>query len=327
MDPTHYRTLPVSRGFQYNVYYTSAAPEKPTLLFVHGFPSTSYDWRRQVPYFEARGFGIVAPDLLGAGLTSKPLDPTAFRHSALAQDIVEILDALGLDKVVGVGHDWGCVFLSRLSMHHQSRFYGIAWLGVGFREPSTRAFDLERAIAESKAQFGYEWYAYWEFFARSDAAEVIVQHIDSFMQLAYLKDADAWLTWLMQRGKAAECIETDVLLGRPDWLPENEYDKVRKDLLTNGVASQVLWYKNEMEGNDLEENLNMSKDLYTINVPSLFVGAKKDVLCVEVATLPTMQKRAKALKIVSLDAGHYLQLECADEVNKTLAEWLATVPL
>ena len=70
-----------------------------------------------------------------------------------------------------------------------------------------------------------------------------------------------------------------------------------------------------------------SKDLYTINVPSLFVGAKKDVLCVEVASVPTMQKHAKALKTVSLDAGHYLQLECADEVNKTLEEWLTTVPL
>ena len=49
----------------------------------------------------------------------------------------------------------------------------------------------------------------------------ILSQIDSFMQLAYLKDADAWLTWLMQRGKAAECIENDILLGRPDWLPEN----------------------------------------------------------------------------------------------------------
>ena len=106
MDPAHYRTLSVSRSFEYNVYHTSAAPGQPTLLFVHGFPSTSYDWRRQVPYFEAHGFGIVVPDLLGAGLSSKPLDSKAFRHTSLAQDIVDILDALGLDKVVGVGHDW-----------------------------------------------------------------------------------------------------------------------------------------------------------------------------------------------------------------------------
>ncbi|EKM53674.1 uncharacterized protein PHACADRAFT_198096 [Phanerochaete carnosa HHB-10118-sp] len=319
MDNTKYRVFTVARSFAYNVYYTPPTVEgKPTLLFLHGFPSTSYDWRKQVRHFETRGFGLLVPDLLGAGATSKPTDSKAFRLGAVAQDIVDILDALCLLKVVGIATDWGSIFLSRLSMLHQDRFYGLAWLGLGFRPANLRPLDL---VPDS------EIYAYWEFLTRPDAAELIHKHIDSFIQLVYPRDAESWLTWLEQRGKTAECIENNILLGRPDWLSSGEYDKLKQDLLTHGVASSLLWYVNEVEGNDHEENTRIPEDAHKIKVPSLFVGASKDYLCRESAGVAQMQKYASALRTASVPAGHYLHLERADEVNVILEEWLVTVPL
>ena len=85
----------------------------PTLLFIHGFPSSSFDWSRQVAHFQPKGYGLVVPDLIGSGKSSKPVDYREFRLKLIAQDILNILDVEGLMTVVGIGHDW-CVSLSEM---------------------------------------------------------------------------------------------------------------------------------------------------------------------------------------------------------------------
>lgn len=106
MNPSLYKEVAVQRGFTYRYYHSPPAEGKPTLLFVHGFPSTAYDWHRQVAYLQPLGYGILAPDLLGAGGTAKPLDYKAFRMNAMAHDVMDILAAEGVQKVVGISHDW-----------------------------------------------------------------------------------------------------------------------------------------------------------------------------------------------------------------------------
>ena len=106
MDSSRYKDLKASRNINYHYYASPAHAEKPTLLFLHGFPSTSYDWRKQVPHFQARGYGIIVPDLLGYGGTDKPVATEAYRPSLMAKDIIDILDAEGLERVIVIGHDW-----------------------------------------------------------------------------------------------------------------------------------------------------------------------------------------------------------------------------
>ena len=106
MDPTKFKDLQVKRGYTYHYYSSPAAPGKPTLYLVHGFPSTSSDWSRQVAHLQPLGYGIVVPDCLGYGGTSKPTDYKEYRHKLIAQDLVDILDAEGLQSVIGIGHDW-----------------------------------------------------------------------------------------------------------------------------------------------------------------------------------------------------------------------------
>lgn len=106
MDTSLYKRFTVSRGYEYNYYAVSASDDKPTLLFVHGFPSTSADWRRQVAYFKAKGYGLIVPDLLGYGHTAKPLEPEAYVYHLLAKDLVELVEAEGVAKAIAIGHDW-----------------------------------------------------------------------------------------------------------------------------------------------------------------------------------------------------------------------------
>ena len=109
MDASHYKIVTVSRGLKYYYYASIAQQGKSTLLFCHGFPSTSYDWRKFVPYFQSRGYGLIVPDLLGFGDTDKPTDPSLYVSSLISKDLVDILDAEKVQRVVAIGHDW-CVF-------------------------------------------------------------------------------------------------------------------------------------------------------------------------------------------------------------------------
>jgi pimeloyl-ACP methyl ester carboxylesterase len=107
LNASRFKEIVVSRTpLKYHYYYSPAASGKPTLLFLHGFPSTAHDWNRQINYFQPKGYGILAPDMLGFGGTSRPTDVEYFRMSGMAADIIEILDNEKLGKVIGVAHDW-----------------------------------------------------------------------------------------------------------------------------------------------------------------------------------------------------------------------------
>lgn len=85
---------------------------KPTLLFVHGYPNSSYDWRHQIEYFSQQGYGLVVPDMLGYGDTDKPVEVHKYGVRTVAQQLADILEAENLNKVIAIGHDWYFEFVS-----------------------------------------------------------------------------------------------------------------------------------------------------------------------------------------------------------------------
>jgi hypothetical protein len=109
MDRSLYKDLTVSRGFTYHYYFSPAVGDKPYLLFIHGFPSSSQDWRFQVPFFREQGYGVIVPDTLGYGESSKVLNKDDLDGKKVAKDLVEILDAEKAEMVVAVGHDWSVI--------------------------------------------------------------------------------------------------------------------------------------------------------------------------------------------------------------------------
>ncbi|SDC42977.1 alpha/beta fold hydrolase [Streptomyces prasinopilosus] len=76
------------------------------VVFLHGTPSHSYEWRDVVPHIEADGFRTITYDLLGYGRSERPVD----RDTSVAAQtdlLGHLLDALDLDRVGIVGHDIG----------------------------------------------------------------------------------------------------------------------------------------------------------------------------------------------------------------------------
>lgn len=80
--------------------------EGPLLLMLHGFPEFWYSWRHQIPEF-AKDHKVVALDLRGYNKSDKPREQSAYVMSEFVNDIKGVIQALGYDRCVLVGHDWG----------------------------------------------------------------------------------------------------------------------------------------------------------------------------------------------------------------------------
>ena len=100
------KDVKTKRGLNYHYLFVPSQAGKPTLVLLHGFPSTIRDWRFQIEHFSSKGYGLVVPDMLGYGGTDKPLDVKYYSWQDMSSDILDILDAEALDRVIVVGHDW-----------------------------------------------------------------------------------------------------------------------------------------------------------------------------------------------------------------------------
>ncbi len=105
--------------------------EGEPVLLLHGFPDDHQVWRRQIPALVAAGYRVIAPDLRGCGQSDMPDAVSDYRIENLVADVAGLLDALGIDKVRLIAHDWGAVIGWRLCMAHPERISRYAALSVG----------------------------------------------------------------------------------------------------------------------------------------------------------------------------------------------------
>ena len=107
------------------VHVREAGSGEP-VLFLHGFPQDSWMWRGHVTRLGASGSGwhCVAADTRGFGRTDKPRERVT--RQLLVRDVVDLLDALGIDEVSLVGHDWGGIIASAVALQQPARVRRLA---------------------------------------------------------------------------------------------------------------------------------------------------------------------------------------------------------
>src|SRR5271168_4375242 len=105
----------------------------PLVLLCHGFPESWYSWRHQLQALAEAGFQAVAPDMRGYGQTDRPeaIDQYTLLH--VVGDMIGLLDVLGAEEAVIVGHDWGAVVAWLAALLRPDSFRGVIALSVPFR--------------------------------------------------------------------------------------------------------------------------------------------------------------------------------------------------
>ncbi|KAI0633825.1 Alpha/Beta hydrolase protein [Trametes polyzona] len=348
MDAALYKDAKVSRGFTYHYFYSPAAEGKPTLLLLHGFPSSSFDWHRQVEYFRPKGYGLLVPDLLGAGATSKPVEPEAFRLALIARDVVDLLDAERLAKVVGIAHDWGSLVLARLANLYDDRFHAYIWNAVPYAPPRPQPLDIDTIIAHLQATTGDPRFGYWKFFNEDDAHVVIEQNIDSFVHLVYPPRPELWNEWLTPVGKLKQWVTENRTAEKPSWLTQEEYKVLRETLAKSGIRSALNYYKASVRAIHAQDDQStychsncvhsipltstgtrteIPEEAWTIRKPVLWIATTRDAAGAPAMHKAVMEKYVPQAKVVELNVGHWLQFEATERVNTEWESWINNLGL
>ena len=104
----------------------------PAVLFCHGFPDTSYTWRRQMKAIASAGYRAIAPDMRGYGRSLAPADATLYTPLHTAGDLVGLLDALNIPSAIIVGHDWGASHAWNAALMRPDRFKAVFCMSVPY---------------------------------------------------------------------------------------------------------------------------------------------------------------------------------------------------
>jgi pimeloyl-ACP methyl ester carboxylesterase len=300
------------------------AGEGRLVLMLHGWPESWYSWRHQIRALAEAGYRAVAPDMPGYGMTDKLSSIEGYNIVSLADYVVGVIDALGEEKAILVGHDWGAALAWSTVQLHPSRFTALINMSVPFwGHPPVPPMQIFRKRFGDK--FFYQLYfqepgvAEREF--DNDPRGILSRLLcspDSFRQKPAIqddhKDAGGWIPRLG---------EPESL---PVWLGEEDLNYFVAEFSRAGFEGGLNYYRNI----DLNWELMAHYAEQDITLPTLFIAGEKDMViggATREALRQSMSKRIPNLRDVVLfpGVGHWVQQEAAEETNRVMLEFLTSL--
>jgi pimeloyl-ACP methyl ester carboxylesterase len=289
----------------------------PLVLLLHGFPESWYSWRHQLPALAAAGFRVVAPDQRGYGGTDAPGAVESYDILHLVDDAVGLLDVLGEEQAVVVGHDWGAALAWHCALLHPPRFRAVAALSVPYvgRSPLP-PLDMFRMMAG-------ENFFYILYFQEPGVAEQELEADVRATMRRFLYTASGDVTEPLDfwhKPKNAKFLD-----GLPDprklppWLSEADLDYFTAEFRRTGFRGGLNWYRN------IDRNWQLTTHLADAKVaqPALFIAGERDAVLamIPVEAMPPLVPNLRPLVMLP-GAGHWTQQERPAEVNAALVEFL-----
>jgi len=298
--------------------------EGPLVLLVHGFPESWYSWRHQLPVLAAAGYRAVAIDVRGYGRSSKPAAVDAYRILQHVGDNVGVVDALGEEAAIVVGHDWGAPIAWTSALLRPDVFRGLAMLSVPYSaRGSTRPLDAFRAIGGDE-----EFYiAYFQEPGRAER-EIEADVRSWLLGFYFTASGDApppeggTMATVPAGGRLRDRFAIPDTL--PRWLGEEDLEFYVAEFERTGLTGGLNRYRNvERDWEDMGAFAGRP-----IGVPALFVGGERDGPTIwgggAIARFPETVPRLHGSHILE-GCGHWVQQERAEQVNGLLVDFLMAV--
>lgn len=262
-------------------FHVAEAGEGEPLLMLHGWPQHWYMWRDLIPEL-ARTYRVICPDLRGLGWSDAP--PGGYEKETLANDMLNVMDALHLDRVKLVGHDWGGYTGFLMCLFHPERFE--RYVALAIVHPWIR---LDPKRAGRMWSTGYQW--------------VLASPVGSWL-LRSRPD-------LIERAMRAACADPEV------WT-EDELRAFSGVLQQPArAAASMQYYRTFLAREALPLVTGAYRD-YRLQVPTRLLVGRHDPVCGP-ALLPGFEDHADDMDARVLEeVGHFM----VDEAPGTLLEEL-----
>ncbi len=313
------RTVATRDGLELHV--VDAGSGFPVVL-AHGFPELAYSWRHQIPALTAAGCRVLAPDQRGYGRSSRPEAIEAYDIEHLTSDLLALLDDIGEERAVFVGHDWGAMVVWNLALLAPGRVAGVVGMSVPFvpRGPMPPTQIFRQVVGDS---FFYMLYFQEPGVADADLgrdpATTMRRMLGGLATASADPDAVASAMTGDDRGFVERLPEPDRL---PEWLRQDELDHYVSEFTRTGFTGGINWYRNLDRNWALTERLADAK----VTMPSLFVAGDLDPVLVMMpaAVMDGWLDDHRGTVIVD-GAGHWVQQEKPAEVNEALIDFVRAV--
>jgi pimeloyl-ACP methyl ester carboxylesterase len=304
------------------IHLAEAGPEDgPVVLLLHGFPECWYSWRHQLVTLAAAGFHVVAPDQRGYARSDAPEAVEAYTILHLVGDVVGVLDTLGADQAIVVGHDWGAPVAWHTALLRPDRVRGVVGLSVPFSGRGTaRPTD---ALAH---RFGPGYYMLHFQTPGVADAELAADPRATFRRLLAATSGGTPPPLLV--GEPGGSILD--MLPEPDTLPalltEQDLDTYVGEYRDRGFTGGLNWYRNL----DRSWELTAAWHGAPITRPALFLAGEQDLVIAGVPAdglVDSLRRTLPDLRGATLlpGCGHWTQQERPDEVTAAIIEFAASL--
>ena len=264
-------------------------------LLLHGFPDTAQTWRHLMPQLASAGYRVVAPFMRGFAPSAVPADG-CYQTAMLARDANALHEVLGGDgDAVIIGHDWGAPSVYGAAIDAPSRWKKV----VGLAVPPTAALGM--AFVQNLEQIKKSWYMF--FFQHGLADLVVGANNHAFIEML-------WREW------------------SPGYDASVDLEFVRKSLADPKNLQAALGYYRATLGDGYRDpSLKALQDQMGAGVPTqpLLYLHGADCGCVGVDVFESAKTLAPAnikFELIAA-AGHFLQLEQPEKVNKLICDFIA----
>jgi pimeloyl-ACP methyl ester carboxylesterase len=264
----------------------------PLALCLHGFPDSAHSWRYLLPALADAGFRAVAPFTRGYAPTSLAPDGM-YQTGALSADANALHDALGGDgNAVIIGHDWGAPSVYGAAATAPEKWRRV----VGMAVPPGSAMGA--AFVTNQDQLKRSWYM---FFFQMPLADLVVPSNDlSFIDML-------WRDW------------------SPGYAGETDAENCKSCLRDPAHLQAALGYYRATLGSgprDERYDAIQAAGSGELTQPTLYLHGVNDG-CIGREVADSVSVLAPWAKVEIVDgAGHFLQLEKPDVVNKLIVDWV-----
>ncbi len=302
----------------------SGPADGPAVLCCHGFPESWYSWRHQLRALGDAGYRVLAPDMRGYGRSAKPADPLAYTQLHHTGDLVGVLDALGIDQAVIVGHDWGGPAAWTAAQLRPDRFRAIAALGV----PFLGGGDVAPTVG-MRAAFGDTWFYFLHFQEPGRAEAELDANVETFLRGFFHSlsgDSPRHPFEALGGGPRPSTVMEHLAqpTSAPSWMTDDDLAFYVGEFERTGFRGGLSWYRSA----DATFAAMGAFDGVQVEQPALFVyGELEPVLAMSPGALEAMPDAVPNLRppVMLPGCGHWTQQERPDEVNAALLDFLSSL--
>ncbi len=291
----------------------------PLVLLLHGFPESWYSWRHQLPALAAAGYHAVAPDQRGYGETGGPADPAGYTMLHLVGDVIGLIDALGEERAVVAGHDWGAPVAWNAALLRPDRIRGVIGLSVPYLpRGSTPPVEALRALYSDRF-----YICYFQQEGPADA-ELARDPAATFRRLLVAASGDGPLSGVPVvpegGGLLDLCPEPRSL---PAWLTSRDIEAYAGQFARSGFTGPLNWYRSLDRSWELMAAWRHAR----VGVPALYLAGDRDLVVSfsgGPAMLAGLAAAAPGLREARLlpGCGHWTQQERPAQVSEAMIAFL-----